>query len=212
MNIFIDESGCLGFDFNKNGTSRYFVMTALVCNNDLIQDSIRYAINKTIKNKIHGSGKKLVTEIKGTETSIPVKQYFYKCLPLNNDWSLYSIIINKKTFKRPKYIKKAAHLYNLFVGCLFSKFDTEFNSDTIITLDKSKTKKEIVNCNKDIENIFYTITNGKYRLTINHEISHDNKILQAVDAFCNGIYKKYENNDAGWYDCFKDRIKLEVII
>ena len=28
--IYIDESGDLGFDFRKNGTSRYFVVAAIV--------------------------------------------------------------------------------------------------------------------------------------------------------------------------------------
>ncbi len=31
--IFMDESGDLGFDFTKPGTSRYFILTFLVCEN-----------------------------------------------------------------------------------------------------------------------------------------------------------------------------------
>jgi len=29
----MDESGCLGFDFNKSRTSKYFLITFLFCNN-----------------------------------------------------------------------------------------------------------------------------------------------------------------------------------
>ena len=33
--IFMDESGCLGFDFKKPKTSRYFVITFLMAENEL---------------------------------------------------------------------------------------------------------------------------------------------------------------------------------
>ena len=38
MFIFLDESGDLGFDFDKAKTSRYFVITLLVCNDMAAQD------------------------------------------------------------------------------------------------------------------------------------------------------------------------------
>ncbi len=44
---------------------------------------------------------------------------------------------------------------------------------------------------------------------IEHECSHNNPGLQAVDLFCWGIYRKYEQRDATWYDLFKHRISSE---
>lgn len=60
-----------------------------------------------------------------------------------------------------------------------------------------------------IEGIFYSMTNGKCNVIINHESSFNDKALQTVDIFCNGIYKRYEDNDLDWYNCFKDKIALE---
>lgn len=42
-----------------------------------------------------------------------------------------------------------------------------------------------------------------------HELSHDNKGIQAVDMFCYGIFRKYEHHDTLWYDLFLPRLYLE---
>jgi len=34
--------------------------------------------------------------------------------------------------------------------------------------------------------------------------------LQAVDLFCWGIYRKYEQKDMEWYDLFKSKIAYET--
>jgi hypothetical protein len=47
-------------------------------------------------------------------------------------------------------------------------------------------------------------------LYINHDRSHLNKGIQAVDLFCWGIFRKYEYKDLDWYNVFADRIKLEL--
>ncbi len=81
--------------------------------------------------------------------------------------------------------------------------------DVVMTVDKCKTNKEIDIFNEYIESIFYSLTKGKYSLTINHAFSHNDKTLQVVDVFCNGVFKKYEDKNSDWYTCFKDRIILE---
>jgi hypothetical protein len=76
MFIFLDESGDLGFDPNKNN-SRHFTITLLVCEDKQVQDQIKKAVKRTLKNKInHKAKKRIVEEIKGTGTSLEVKKYF----------------------------------------------------------------------------------------------------------------------------------------
>ena len=50
MHIFLDESGDLGFDFLKGGTSRYFVITILVASH---YDLTALAIKRTLKTKFN---------------------------------------------------------------------------------------------------------------------------------------------------------------
>jgi len=210
MRIFVDESGDLGCDFNKKGTSHYFVMTALVCNDESTQRILRLAIKKTLRNKVnHGRKKDFIIELKGAFTPCSTKQYFYKHISETDSWRLYSLVVDKLDFKIPNYIRNPSHLYNFFSGYLFGKLNEEINNDVIVTTDRCKTHREIVVFNEYTEGIFYSMTKGKYNVIINHELSFNDKALQAVDIFCNGIYKKYENKDLDWYNCFKDKIILE---
>lgn len=49
LHIFLDESGDLGFDLSKSGTSRYFVITLLVCEDLQTQNGIISAVKRTLK-------------------------------------------------------------------------------------------------------------------------------------------------------------------
>jgi hypothetical protein len=82
MFIFLDESGDLGFDQNKNNY-RHFTITLLVCEDKLVQDQIKKAVQRTLKNKINHKAKKkrIVEELKGTGTSLEVKKYFCDKMP-----------------------------------------------------------------------------------------------------------------------------------
>ena len=82
MFIFLDESGDLGFNPNKNN-SQHFTITLLVCEDKQVQDQIKKAVRRTLKNKINHKAKKkrIVEELKGTGTSIDVKKYFYERMP-----------------------------------------------------------------------------------------------------------------------------------
>jgi len=39
-------------------------------------------------------------------------------------------------------------------------------------------------------------------LTINHSFSHEEKLLQAIDLFVWGIFRKYEIGEMQWYEIF----------
>lgn len=96
MIIFLDESGDLGFDLSKRGSSRKFVITLLVCHNDSVVRDIRTAVRRTLKNKLnHKKGKgRTIHELKGTGTTLAIKQYWYRHLP-NTGWEIYTVALNK---------------------------------------------------------------------------------------------------------------------
>lgn len=82
MIIFLDESGDLGFDFNKPMTSRKFVITLLVCDGKGVIDSLRKAVRRTLKNKLNRnkSGNRVAQELKGAKTTLAIKKYFFRNL------------------------------------------------------------------------------------------------------------------------------------
>jgi hypothetical protein len=205
MYLFLDESGNLGFDLTK--TTRFFAMALLIVNNLHSVKAINLNISQTLKRM--NKKQKVVKELKGTDTSIKIKKYFLDGIT-NSSWYLHSIIIDKKSFQIPKYIKHSSHLYNYIALNLFSQITIEKQQSAIvINVDKCKTKKEICIFNHQVKELFYHQLCTTNNLIINHKYSHDMKLLQAVDLFCYGLFSKYEYKDLAWYNCFRDRIRTE---
>ena len=123
MFIFLDESGDLGFDFGKPKTSRHFVIALLVCDDKLTQTGIRTAVSRTLKNKLNQkkTNKRFVTELKGSQTTLEIKQYFYRQMP-DSGWRIYSVTLNKSRVEahlRTREGKKK--LYNFLARFLLEK-------------------------------------------------------------------------------------------
>ncbi|GHT09325.1 hypothetical protein AGMMS49532_06970 [Endomicrobiia bacterium] len=109
--IFMDESGCLGFDFTKAITSRYFVITLLMAKNDNVINN--KAVSKIFKSipknelKVHcdtlhcykkndRTRIKLLAELKGLK---------------DKDVSVMSIILNKQ--KVFDYLQNERRVYTI---------------------------------------------------------------------------------------------------
>ncbi len=210
MIIFLDESGDLGFDFNKPKTSQKFVITLLVCDSGEIANSFRKAVRRTLKNKLNRNqkGSRIVQELKGTKTSLSIKKYFYRNL-FQRGWRIYTVILNKQRINqdlRKPHTKKK--LYNVLARFILEKIDLK-NAGTAVTLiiDRSKNKEEIKDFNNYVENQLEALLPLNVPLNIYHERSHENAGLQSVDLFCWGIFRKHENE---WYDVYRDAIIFET--
>lgn len=209
MYLFLDESGDLGFDLSKKGTSRFFVITILACEDTKTVNVIIKAVNKTLKKINYGKKKNFYSELKGTYIALHAKRYFLNKIS-NKNWRLYSVIINKKNFRKPKYIKHSHHLYNYIATNLFDKITLD-NPQTkiIISTDKCKSAEETRAFNRNIEEIFYSKLNNINNLVIKHKFSNNDRLIQAVDLFCNGLFAKYEHQDLIWYSYFQNKIIIE---
>lgn len=212
MIIFLDESGDLGFDFITKEPSQKFVITLLVCEDRKTVQAFKTAVTRTRKNKLNRKNKNLPDsyELKGTRTTLAVKKYFYQRLP-QSGWKLYSIILNKRKVYdvKPQY-KTKDKLYNFLAHYLLKEVDfTQADSTITLIMDKCKTKSEIVEFNQYLESQLKGLIPKKAKLNIYHEKSHHNPGLQAVDLFCWGVFRKFEDSSSEWYEIFKDRIMFE---
>ena len=98
-------------------------------------------------------------------------------------------------------------LYNFISSEVLNRVDfANTKKRVLLTVDKYKNKKEIKIFNQHLINNLETILPLNINLDISHERSHENTGLQAVDLFCWGIFRKYEQNDLKWYDIFKEKI------
>lgn len=212
MIIFLDESGDLGFDFSKPKTSGKFVITLLVCQNRDATDCLRKAVSRTLKNKLnHKKGGRTIQELKGTESSLEVKQYFYRQLH-RAGWQIYTVVLNKvrvnEDLRRPDSKKK---LYNFLARFILEKIDLNSAAPAVtLVTDRCKNREEIRDFNTYVANQLEALLPLNVPLNIYHERSHDNQGLQAVDLFCWGIFRKYEKEDTEWYDVYREAIAFET--
>ncbi len=213
MIIFLDESGDLGFDFDKPKTSGKFVITLLVCEGYLATDNIRKAVRRTLKNKLNSRKKsrRKVQELKGTTTNLIIKKYFYRQLAPEG-WHVYTVVLNKQRvnedLQQPRAKKK---LYNFLARFIIEKINLN-DAKTAVTLiiDRSKNREEVKDFNRYVENQLEALLPLNVPLHIYHERSHENVGLQAVDLFCWGIFRKYEKGDSDWYDIYSKSIVFET--
>lgn len=214
MYIFLDESGDLGFDFTKAKTSRYFVITLLVCQSKPVQDGFRTAVKRTLKNKLNHkvTNGRIIQELKGTQTTLAIKQYFLRQLPTDG-WEIYSVTLNKARVEehlRTRNGKKK--LYNFLSRFILEK--VHFPDDVPVVslvVDRCKNREEIKDFNSYMINQLEALLPLNARLEIDHLASEESAGLQAVDLFCWGINRKDAMGDNDWYHCYRTKVKYSRI-
>lgn len=214
MIIYLDESGDLGFDWSKAKTSRYFVISLLVCDGKHIQDGFRKAVTRTLKNKINHrkTKKRIVHELKGEETELKIKEYFQRHAP-NDGWRIYSVTLNKSRVNPDLQTKQGKKkLYNFLARFILEKVIFPESIPIVnLVVDRCKNTDEIKDFNQYVENQLQAILPLETRLYISHEASHENPGLQAVDMYCWGIARKDDRNDRDWYNLYRDKIAFETV-
>lgn len=211
MFIFLDESGDLGFDREKNN-SKYFTITLLVCDDRAVLNGIKKAVSRTLKNKInHKSKKRYVEELKGTDTTLANKKYFLGKMPATG-WDIYSITVNKSKVHQhlaTKIGKKK--LYNFLAKEIIATLPSDAEIDSVnLVVDKCKNKSEQSDFNQYIESYVLGHFSLKTIISIRHDSSKENLCLQAVDLFCWGLQRKAERQDVEWFNCFQEKIKADI--
>lgn len=211
MIIFLDESGDLGFDLSKGGTSRKFVITLLVCQDNTVVRGIRTAVRRTLKNKLdHKKSGRTIHELKGTGTTLAVKKYWHRHLP-ESGWTVYTVALNKARVETDLTTKAGKKkLYNFLARFILEKVPLEEIDHVRLVVDKCKNREEIKDFNRYVESQLQAMMPLNASLYIEHESSQDSPGLQAVDLFCWGVYRKYESGDTLWYQVYRNNIDYET--
>ena len=207
--IYLDESGDLGFNFKNKGTPRYFIITLLVCHNKFAISQFKNAVRRTLKNKL--KTKRInFKELKGTNTTLMAKKYFYRYVTQTKDWHLYSIVLDKHQLKNKlKSLPNEHRIYNYLSKEVLKQVNlTKEQSDLLLVVDKRKGKRGINEFNKYLSNHLEAILPLNVTYDIAHEQSHENPMLQAVDIFCWGILRYYEHKDDAWVSLYKKMLTL----
>ncbi|MCI0696713.1 DUF3800 domain-containing protein [candidate division KSB1 bacterium] len=76
---------------------------------------------------------------------------------------------------------------------------------------KNKLHKKRSRKAKPVTELKATATGFADKQYFYHSFSHEIKLLQAVDLFAWGFFRKYEVGDTRWYDVFREKVVFERV-
>jgi len=208
MHIFIDESGDLGFDFSRSGTSDHFIITAAVIP-DRELNSVHTAVRRTLRNKLNVR-KKRHGELKGTAMPRAARRYFWRQLS-GVDFRLYVAVLKK----RPIHSGDRAlpqRIYRFLIRSIIEQLPFDAPDSRIqVAIDRSRYTGYQREFNASLQSDIEGRVPPWIPVFIDHQSSHDNKGVQMADVFCWGLLRKYRDADEEWYSVFQDRIAFEEL-
>jgi len=157
--LYLDESGDLGFDFFAKKPSSFFTITILAVKGVENNRALLKAVKKTVRSKLP----RKQVELKGTKDSIRAKKYFYEqvsAIP----FGIYSISLNKRRVY-DDLAKQKDKVYNFVAKNVLDRIPVEDASARVeVIIDKSKSKKEIMEFNKYIISNVRCVLIRRFRL------------------------------------------------
>lgn len=216
--IFIDESGCLGFN---EGSSDYFVITA-VCT------KTPNALKKRIKKQkaiLINKGWPKDKEIKGNGLwNAWRKSYAPDCIKNNKEEVINNLLdgiifspqkifyaVIKKSYVS-QYLKDQPYgiLYNYYTGKLLERACCHFPGMTRFVIDQ-RSKEAHLKTKFDgyIETHLAIESNFPHHIEIIHSDSEAVPGLQVVDFYSWSIFRHYEHNDSQFFNKIRPKIEFE---
>jgi hypothetical protein len=209
--LYLDESGDLGHPIQSPGASRHFVIAVLELTSERDRKAIEKAIARTMKHKARkkqAPKKRPLTELKATTTDLATKQYFYRQVA-RIPFTISTVIIEKERFLNHIQLNPN-RVYGFITHLALKALPLEqATTRVVLTIDRSVHSAAIPEFNDHVVKQLEIRIPPLVPLAVNHYFSHESKALQAIDLFAWGIFRKYENGDTRWYDCFKDKIVFE---
>jgi hypothetical protein len=210
--LYLDESGDLGFDPDKRGRSRHFTICILAVRTPTRNRTIAAAVRKTINRRLNPKGKRhrLVEELKGSATSLSVKQFFFRQLT-GVHFGIYGLTLNKERLY-PYLQKEKERFYNYLARLILDQLPFEDAEGSVnLILDKRKNRHQRQDFNHYIQRELENRLAPGVHLRIIHENSKDNPGLQAADLFSWGIFRKHERGDGAWYEVFQGKVRYDHV-
>lgn len=210
-NLYLDESGCRGFDVSKPGTSKYLTICILAVSQRLACRAIAKAVRHTIRRKLPRGA----NELKGSSTAISTKLFFYRKVE-HELFGIYSVTLNKPRVypdlcSDPKGKER---MYNFTARLILDKIPFERTLDgqveaVKLTVDASKSKSDRAEFNRYIIQHLQGRVDPRVRLDVSHVRSFEDPMLSAVDLFCWGLHRFREHGDDEWRSRFTSKVRLE---
>jgi hypothetical protein len=211
-NLYLDESGDLGFDFVTRKPTKFFTVCILAVQGHESNRALTVAVRRTIRNKLHPSRKSPsgVMELKANSSDLSMKTYFYRHLSRVH-FEIYALTLDKmRSWERLS--RERVRIYDYMTGLLLEKIPLEKAKERVeFVIDRSMTKFEIKGFNDSVIRQLQSRINPKVPLNIRHRASHEVEGLQAADLFAWGVHRKHEQKDTEWFDFFSSKLCCDQI-
>ncbi|MDR0800461.1 MAG: DUF3800 domain-containing protein [Endomicrobium sp.] len=208
--IFMDESGCLGFDFTKSKTSKNFVIAFLMAkNNNVIKKAVSKTFNSIPKNKRRTHCGTLHCNKEEDKTRIKLLEELK-----DKDVSVMSIFLNKqKVFPHLRGEKTVLYNYvtNILLDRIINKKLLPLN-DTVNFIASRRETNKFLNENFKSYLEAQALSNHKLKIEVSIKATHSVKELQAVDFVSWTLFKKYEYGEDSYYNIIKNLIVEESLL
>ncbi|MBU0486823.1 MAG: DUF3800 domain-containing protein [Bacteroidetes bacterium] len=205
--IFLDESGDLGFDFEKQGTSKFFVITFLFCVSKRQIEKIVSLTHSELK-KQH----KMKGGVLHCYQQKPITRQRLLNRLANVNCGIMTVYLNKKrVYTRLQDEKDVMYNYvtNILLDRIITKKLLGSKPDNVVLVASRKETNKFLN--ENFKQYLRTKTKGNHGLDIRVEIKtlHEEKGLQAVDFASWAIFRKQELGDESYYNLIKSKIVEE---
>lgn len=200
--IFMDESGDLGFDFNKKGTTSYFLITFLFSKN-------KRPIEKCVK-KIHSGLRRKYKKVGVLHAYIEELVTKKRLLSLiaKKDCKVMTILLNKKrVYTKLQDEKPVLYNYvtNILLDRIFTKKLLQSKSPIEVIASRKETSK-FLNQNFKAYLQSQLAESHNVKVSISIKTPSEEKALQAVDFVSWAIFRKYEYKDDTYYNIIRSNI------
>lgn len=201
--IFMDESGCLGFDFEKLKPSQYFIITFLLVEN-------KRPLDKIIKHVFQGMDEKERRRhcgvLHATKEHPKIRFKVLGQLREKPGVQIIAIRLNKSKVYAHLHDEKAI-LYNFVTNILLDRL---INKQVILPQEpiqfiasRRETSKFL---NENFKNYLENQMNGRLNIEVIIDTPAHEKCLQLADFASWSIFRYYEHNDEQYYNIIRDLI------
>lgn len=202
--ILLDESGDLGFSFDR-GSTKFFVVTLIFTEQKKKLQRIAKKIFRSLRKKDKKRG-----SLHAYHEDPATRQRLLRELQ-ETDCKVFVIILNKQRVYTKLKDQKAV-LYNFVTNILLDRLFTKkpFNMPEEVTLLASKRETNVF-INENFKSYLATQVSGNHKIKIAVDIArHDQDgSLQVTDFVSWAIFRKVEHGDDSYYNMIKHLIVEE---
>ncbi len=210
MNVYLDESGDLGFTFDKpfrkGGSSRYLTISFL-----LTPEELSYLPKRIVKKLYYRRRQPTKVELKGAQLTLSEKAYFAsearELVARHPEIKIFAITVNKRTVK--KHIRwDCSKIYN-YVNRLVLLDRIKQESNINFIPDKRSIKVRNGNSLADyLQAELWFGVNSKTIIENKPQESHKVLNLQFIDWIGHIVWARYEDNEVEAYNILKRKVKI----